>query len=46
MKGKSEILKYIAAIMGCVLGAYLFVSNNGVDNENLNSAIGFIVMIH
>lgn len=45
MKGKSEILKYIAAIMGCVLGAYLFVSNNGVDNENLNSAIGFIVMI-
>ena len=44
MKYKSDILKYIVAIIGCVLGAYLFVSNNGVDNENLNSAIGFIVM--
>ena len=42
MKGKSNILKYIAAIIGCVLGAYLFVSNIGDDN--LNSAIGFIVM--
>lgn len=44
MKYKSVILKYIAAIIGCVLGAYLFVSNNGVDNDNLISAIGFIVM--
>lgn len=43
MKGKSNILKYIAAFIGCVLGASLFVSNNGVDN--LNSAIGFIVMV-
>jgi len=42
MKGKSNILKYIAAIIGCVLGANLFVSNIGDDN--LNSAIGFIVM--
>ena len=43
MKGKSNILKYIAAIIGCVLGAYLFVSNIG--DENLNSAIGLIVMV-
>lgn len=40
MKYKSDILKYIVAIIGCVLGAYLFVSNNGVDNNNLNSATG------
>ena len=43
MKGKSNILKYIAAIIGCVLGPSLFVSNIG--DENLNSAIGLIVMV-
>ena len=43
MKGKSNILKYIAAIIGFVLGPSLFVSNIG--DENLNSAIGLIVMV-
>ena len=43
MKGKSNILKYIAAFIGCVLGPSLFVSNIGDDN--LNSAIGLIVMV-
>ena len=43
MKNKSDILMYVAAIVGGVLGPSLFVSNIG--DENLNSAIGLIVMV-
>ena len=42
MKNKSDILMYVAAIVGGVLGAYLFASSSSVNNDN--SALGFIVM--
>ena len=42
MKNKSDILMYVAAIVGGVLGAYLFASRSSVNNDN--SALGFIVM--
>ena len=42
MKDKSEVLKYIAAIIGCVLGA-LFASGNSVNS--LNFGLGFIVVV-
>ena len=43
MKDKSDILKYVAAIVGGVLGAYLFASSSSVNSDN--SALGFIVMV-
>lgn len=42
MKNKSDILMYVAAIVGGVLGAYLFASNNSVNN--LNFGLGFIAL--
>ena len=42
MKNKSDIFMYVAAIVGGVLGAYLFASRSSVNNDN--SALGFIVM--
>lgn len=41
MKNKSDIFMYVAAIVGGVLGAYLFASRSSVNNDN--SALGFIV---
>ena len=42
MKDKSDILKYIAAIIGCVLGA-LFASGNSVNS--LNFGLGLYILI-
>ena len=41
MKGKSNILKYIAAIIGGVLGIF-YASSNNVNS--LNFILGFIVV--